>query len=277
MNGKNILKALAIIIAGLSMTVTYASPSASKVPTKTSVSIEQELQTFYQRPTFLKFIYLTTDAVNCYPQSDQSLLTFSTMAIDKHPDYAKKIAENFDSYSSKEKELLVKSLIASNNKSALDVINNSYHYKIEVAPQLTVKTINTLNINDDPNNLDRLWAAYFATGDDTYLLKIIRYVNADDFILIVSYEIINRKYLCEFAKQLNDSPCESNADLIKAVEKQYPNNSKKMIQKSTAVAYALWSLDSNRQQDKLIDKKVKQIFDKNPELDYWKKINRALK
>lgn len=275
MNGKRILKALMTIIAGLSM-VTHAGQNASETSAKISVSTEQALQTFYQQPTFLKFIHLTTDAVRSYPP-DNLLLIFSTMAIDKHPDYAKKIAENFHSYSSKEKELLVKALDASDNKNTINVINNSYHYKIDVASQFTVKKINTLKINDDADNLDRLWTAYLATGDSIYLLKMIRYVNADDFILITAYEMVNRKYLCELITHLNKSPCPSITDLVKVIEKQYPNNSKQMFRKMAVVSSALWSLESNRHQDKFIDKKIKQIFDENPELDYWKKINRALK
>ena len=276
MQSKNILKALTMIIAGLSMMVTYANQSTLPASAKISVSAKQELQTFYQQPTFLKFIQLTSD-MNNQGRSNNLLLTFSAMVIDKHPDYAKKIAENFPNYSSNEKALLFKALTASDSKNTINFINNSYHYKTDIEPQFTVKTTNTLKINDNPDNLDRLWAAYFATGDDIYLLKMIRYINTDNFMLIVAYEMVNRKYLCEFVKHLNNSACQPNTDLIKAIEKQYPNNSKQMLQKTAVVASTLWSLESNRHQDKFMDKKIKQIFDKNTELDYWKKINRALK
>ena|SRR5688572_15143924 len=139
------------------------------------------------------------------------------------------------------------------------------------------QTAKIININDNPANLDQLWKAYDASRDDRYLLKIIQYVNDNDFILIAAYEIVNRQYLCDISTKLGKpSDCLSNDDIIESIKKQYPNNSKQMIHKAVVVSAALWSLESNRHQDKTIDKKIKQIFDKNPDLDYWKKINKVL-
>lgn len=279
MQSTNMLKTFMTIIIGLSVMVTHISHSATPTPTKKSPSAE--LQTFYQQPSFLKFISLTSDIIKNQPQAENLLLVFSTMVIDKHPDYSKRIGENFRDYSAQEKQLLYKALIATNNQSTINFINKSYQYKIDAVPQYTAEEINTLKINDNPENLDRLWTAYFATGDNKYLLNILQYINSDDFILISAYEIVNRKYLCHSLTDLKKrEACQkgiSYTDIRENIKKRYPNDFKRMLYKVVVVASALWSLESNRHQDDLIDKQIKQMIDQNPELNYWKKIDSILK
>lgn|SRR3990167_611763 len=255
--------------------ILISSSNASAAPA--SFAAEQELQTFYHHPDFSNFIRITSVIVNNYPKRSDLLLTFSTMVVDAHPDYLKKISEGFSKYSSKEKQLLFSTLIATANSDVLSKVDQNN--VIKTPPKYTSKTIKELKINDDPDNLDRAWAAYFATGNNEYLQKIIQYINADDFILIASYELVNRKYLCQFINHLNNSSCQnqSNEDIVNSIKKRYPKDAEKMLNKTAVVASSLWSLESNRRQDKFIDNEIQNIMNGNKNLDYWKKINNALK
>ena len=49
-----------------------------------------------------------------------------------------------------------------------------------------------------------------------------------------------------------------------------------MLNKVATCASALWSLESNRHQDPIVNKKITEIIQKNPNLDYWKKIKQAI-
>lgn len=121
---------------------------------------------------------------------------------------------------------------------------------------------------------------HHATGNNFYLEKILNYINEDDFILIAAYETLNRKYLCQVMTKLGDSSCQHKSnvsDIIASIHKKYPQNYQQMLNKVITCASALWSLESNRQQDPMVDKKITEIIQKNPRLDYWKKINQAIK
>lgn len=267
------------ILFSLFSSITLIFISSNKVYASTdSVSTAaQESQTFYHQPYFAKFIRITTGESVNNPRPDLSLI-FSTMVVDKHPDYLKKISENFSKYSSEEKQLLFSTLIATGNVKALN--KQDQHYAAITAPNFTPKAIKSLEVNDSPDNLDRIWAAYFATGDDKYLQKIIQYINSNDFLLIISYEIVNRNFLCNIVKhsdnQRADNPVCQTRDIINSIKQKYPKNAEKMHFKAVVMASALWSLESNRRQDHLIDNKIKLIVKNNQNLDYWKKINTAL-
>lgn len=276
-SNKNTIKYIsAFIILALSLIFIQVSNAQSANP---RANAADNIQTFYHNPSYKSYIAITTAAIDTSATVDDSVLVFSTMAVDSHPDYGNNIFKNFAKYSTKEKQLLFLTLMATDNQKAINEIMHTYHYNNNQKPKFTVKDIKQLNINDDPGMLDNSWAAYFATGNDEYLLKIIRYVNENDFILTTGYEMVNRRHLCQLLTSMGQSQkCNtSNTDIVKSVSKRYPRKAKEMLYKSAVVASALWSLQANSEQDPAVDKKITAILNNNPQLDYVKKINEAIK
>jgi hypothetical protein len=127
-------------------------------------------------------------------------------------------------------------------------------------------------------DLDELWRDYFSTKNSDDLLKIIKFIsNNDDFMLLASYEIVNRKVLNEIAQAANKKPPFTYEDIFSAIEKRFPKNKNEIKAHVVTVASAIWSMQSNQKQHQQIDQAVKRIMKQHPELDYWKRIHRFLK
>lgn len=199
------------------------------------------------------------------------------MVLDKHSDYANKIVNSFASLSDKEKQLLFTSLVATNNTEVMNQLKESYDYKKPAVDFHTPKTLKNVAINDNPAVIDGLWAAYSATGDDAYLITILKYINADNEILIYGYEILNRQQLNQLVQMDGFSKDAFPSKEVKGwFDKRYGKNSKKMFIKAVVVSVAIRSFDSYRDRDKTVASKYDKIIKQNPNLDYWKKINRAI-
>lgn len=245
---------------------------AINVQARGAASPAQEMQTFYHQPSYEKFI-LDIRTINL--SGSDTVQMFATMVVDAHPQYAKQIVQYFPEYSEQEQQLLFSALVATNNQAAINDITKKYHYKNSSTSSLTAQQIKNLEINDTPSNLDDIWIAYFATGDEKYLLKIIKYINENTFILQVSNQLINNQYGCGYIKGTTSAHCQqrSNNAIAQTIKEKYPTNANKMLRKAAVVASALWSLQANSQQDPIVAVKIKNVLAAHSDLNYVKKIN----
>lgn len=228
------------------------------------------MMNFYRNPSYDDFISATTAIIE--QTNDFMIYDFSTMVIDKHPDYVKNIVKSFKNYSEREKTLLFISLILTNNIEAINSLKKSYQYTKPEVVAHAPEAIKSVEINDDPGVIDELWVAYSATGDDRYPMKILQYINSDDLLLILGYEMLNRSEL----DKLTNLPASNLLDLKAAIKKRYPNNYNKMLVRAAVISQGIRSYDSYRNSDPSFQAKYEAIVKVDPKLDYQKKINRAI-
>ncbi len=257
-------------------TILCCSISQTIFAADASNNADSAIMNFYRNPNYDDFINATTTMIE--QTNDFMIYDFTTMVIDKHPDYVNKIVKSFKNYSENEKILLFTSLTLTNNTDAINTIKKSHQiYKAEVAAH-SPEAIKSVAINDDPGVIDSLWMAYSATGDDRYPMTILKYINNDDFLLIMGYEMLNRSSLNELTSSMgfnNNKPFDLS-DLKAAIKKRYPNNSDKMFVRAVVISQAIRSYDTHRNMDPAFQTKYEAIVKKDPKLDYWKKINRAI-
>lgn len=163
------------------------------------------------------------------------------------------------------------------SKQYLEVMVKSSNLKAAkiAAEVITVPPEDILNKKITADTLDQLWASYEASGDNIYLMKIIEFINQDDYFLIMGAEIYNRKRLHDLMGTIDHKTAISYDDLIDSLKKKYPQNYQEKFLHAAAVGAAIWSMDSNREQDQTIDEKVEKFISKNPKSDYRAKIKKA--
>ncbi len=274
---------LMLVSAPVFAAETTASPHISTHKLK---SVDLEIRYFYKNPSYGKLIAI----INNLPtlQNPDMIITFISMAIVSHPDYANKIHDHFASYPTNTKTLLFNSLLASGHKNIATSITEKYHFSTGENFRNCADDLNNLTLPDMIKQeetfdvLDILWSAYFATGNSLYLQKLLEYINADPVYLIIGYEMLNRDFTCNMMRKFSKEDASKNPicemdDVKKAIKKYSPSNYEKGFKRADCVRAAIWSMDSNRHQDPTIDAKVKEIFHKHPDLNYEMKIKKAIR
>lgn len=276
------------------------------------------LQKFYKAPTSDKFkqIILSWGNGEVIAASDYSynlIFVFVMMVLDKYPHFADEIIKNFNLSSPIVKNLLANALLSSSKKNEVLALVRKYNFAINENCPYTVPNIKKLKIKV-PHHIDLCWSAYFAQGEKAFIEKILRYINEDELLLFMAYEIRKRMELVDaknalikkdqfhenFSNFKNSENSENSenfedtedpenftnsknfedyekidlADIFEQIEKRYPNNFEKVIEHMFTLDIAIWSLTSLRKQDPIIEKKYRSIINENPSLDYWGRINK---
>lgn len=243
------------------------------------------MKSFYIKPTFSKFEYIVLSLIDenehMKPWQYKIIQVFATMSIYNNKDYPSRIINNFPKYSAREKEFLVNALYNSDNIYSIDVIKKKYHYTSRITSRYPANDIIHLQINDNADHLDQAWAAFFATGNNIYLTKILTYINSDKFLLSAAAEILNREALCNTTKSLGTpepSLCSKDAmsEMKQSIKVHYPLNAKEKIYKLTVVYSGLWSIEANYRDNINIAEAINKIIKINPSLNYSKTTREAL-
>lgn len=207
---------------------------------------DKKLQVFYQQPNYSDLIYITSEVT----KENDDMYTFSMMqiftalAIDSHPEYIQEIVDNFSKYSDKEKYLLYMSLSSADQEKAITQINTKYKYKKPIKKNFKVSSVKKLESNTS-EQIDIIWAAYYATGQNLYLEKILTFLSENTLDASANFKF----YDIQPGQQV------SGSQTINPV-----------------VSAALWSLESNRKNVPEIDKTVDALIQKNPQWDYRKRM-----
>lgn len=278
-----IFTAITISVIAL-MIIMPTSMAIAKV--KNKMITEVSMNTFYHKPSYANFRALLADYQQepIRWQNEENFIIFSAIAFENNPELLNFIIKNFPNYNDREKDLVVRAFGAMDNKAAFSKITNQYDGKQIVPPKYITKEMKKLIIGNDARNLDLLWSAYFASGDKEYIKNILTFINQDNFLLLVGYEIVNRNYICEVTKSMKNengrhiSICPPKLqDLEDGVKKHYPTRANEKFLQALIISSAIWSMDSNAKNDPLLKKNIQTILHENMLLDYWQKINEALK
>lgn len=148
-----------------------------------------DVMTFYKDPTYKNFIESST-SFNYIEKSDDpyfesKMLIFTTLVLNKHPDFGQKLVKDFDSLNTHQKRIIYKGLMGAGLTKEANEITRLYQYKAESNANLTVEKINNLTFLDkietreqldlQAATLDFCWSSYFATGDEQYIAKLVKY------------------------------------------------------------------------------------------------------
>ncbi len=149
---------------------------------------DQSVETFYKDGTYTHFINSLsaghTFQTSCDP-SNSKLTIYATMVLRSHPDFASKIVDDFATLDSCQQQTICKSLIASNHHNEVKAINEKYNEACFMSGNEPVDIITNVTFLDKIESyedqriqlekIDHCWAAFFATGDEKYILKMMEY------------------------------------------------------------------------------------------------------
>ena len=124
----------------------------------------------------------------------------------------------------------------------------------------------------EAKELDLAIESFKATGDYLFLIKVLEAINQNDKALLLGYEFNNRRYL----NQLSNSKTFNYDDLWEEIgreEKHFPGFKQKVM----LAGAGIWGLEILLHQDGHLTHHLNAIYKENPNLDYWKKIHRAIK
>jgi hypothetical protein len=220
----------------------------------------------------------------------QPLMTFFAYVLKDNPTHLAKYMGKIHFTKNIQRKYVYTILWESNTKEATDYLKQKLRSEDSSISKI-VKTImsqppvNILQQKITTESLDQLWSAYFATGNPIFIRKIIEFINKDQTDLILGYEIVNRQFICDVIKktkpqlknQSSKDMCEHPMDdIFKAIKNKYPNDHAKRTMDIITVSSGIWSLGANKRQDKTVAKHINDITSSDKQLDYWRKIHKAI-
>lgn len=145
-------------------------------------------ETFYKDGTYTHFINSLSEArtfqSSCDP-SNSKLTVYATMVLRSHPDFAAKIVDDFAILDSCQQQTICKSLIASHYQNQVKIINEKYNNACTLSEGDAIDVISNVTFLDKIESyedqriqlakIDHCWAAFFATGDEKHILKMLEY------------------------------------------------------------------------------------------------------
>lgn len=283
----SIISLLLLAISGLALAITQNSNLSVSSKAKTARADQKQLamQQFYRQPSFNQLVKNVNWLIQGDEQQKKQQTThfqsgatevYAVMAVHKHPSYVTEISKKFAKLPQHTQNIFLYSVTANGYADEAKKIQQQYSIHDKVTINYTPQKIQSLEVSDSAFNLDLLWTAYFATGDNAYLKKILNYINRQDhFILIAAYEVVNRNMLSAACPADSKCPYQDMSDIFSAAKRKYPANYQKMINRIMTVSAALWSLSANSEQNSVLAKRIGIIVKENPKLDYWKKINES--
>jgi len=247
---------------------------------------DQIIQTFYKNPGFTQLVEATGHISSYLSQTKdrkdrEHLLNIATIfvgqAIKEHPNYLKELNQGFSSLTFYEKAVLLRGIRSADiGHDLLKNISDKKLKQIVFSTRLKkVSEIKNLPVRE-PGDLDLIWGSYFATGDSDYIKKIIRVINHDKMALFHGYELINREHNAAFLSELTGkriSPDKGDLNFAINVKRLWKPGYKNRV---LVVKSALWSLEANCNQDPEVRRIRDEVIMNNPELDYWKRIDKII-
>ncbi|MEI6242829.1 MAG: hypothetical protein WCP39_05425 [Chlamydiota bacterium] len=241
------------------------------------------IQTYYKNQSYPHLSQINKESSNYLSeekdQNDkQHVLNVATIfmaqVLKNHPEYLNQYVQNFSNLSFYEKAVFLRGIRSAGMDHAL--LHNLSDKKLqELVNDPNLLALSQLQVKQ-AGDLDYLWASFFATGDETYILQIIKILNRDDELLFLAYEWINREQVAQIRSSLEGTTTPPDySDLKKIIEKQ--SSKRKDYQTQFLISLtALKSLEDSSTQDPNVGDIIKKIIENDPSLDYFKRINAAL-
>lgn len=207
-------------------------------------------------------------------------LIFLTVALDRHKEYVPEFVNRYKSYPRPMQIVVAQALAEVRGQGILSELKEK---DVITIPHSIIKSVNELSfINKDPDNyneedekyncivVDSLILAFHASGDEKYLVKIMKFLS--DWPVPVrqlAWEMLNKDMQVS-AKQGDSDKQEAGdyKDILDALE------TTRLANKFQLLTYkiVLWAIESNREQHKDVKEKIERIKRNNPDLDYSKDV-----
>lgn len=159
-----------------------------------SAMADNEIETFYKDPTYTHFINSSETFKNIQtthdPYAVSKILIYSTLILQKHPEFSSKIVNDFGTFDVHQQAILYKSLVGAGFTKEANEITVKYQFKTDANSDLLNKikstqfleTINTRNELDfQAAIMDFCWVGFFATGDEKYIAKLVDYAKKHQY------------------------------------------------------------------------------------------------
>ena len=210
-----------------------------------------ELETFYKAPSFEKFIATLNVLVPYYTAQDSSvkLNTFTLVVLNKHKDYVQKILQERQTYP-EPTQLFLQNIFrlteGGDRKQLARAVSKLQNLQIIKAPS---------------ESLDKLWAAFFATGDKRAIRRILRFINRDKSALLFAHQYMTFSQLCHAGES---QACEALQSLNQLVQLKYSAKAATAFHQISAVNLAIWSIENQSAKDPTAKDTVSKIFRQEP-------------
>lgn len=149
---------------------------------------DYSVETFYKDATYAHFVKSLTETYSYHYSCDPTnakLITYATHVLRKHPDYAMSLVADFGLLESCQQQVVCASLKGAGQHNAVNAINEKYNNVCSMNDSVAlinaahVKFLDKIETAEDEKQqamvMDACWAAYFATGDETYIIKMVDY------------------------------------------------------------------------------------------------------
>lgn len=152
---------------------------------------DYSVETFYKDATYTHFVRSISETYShdysCHPANDK-LITYAIHVLIKHPDFAPNLVNDFASFETCQQQVVCASLQGASFHNELRAINEQYHGACQVSMSTAVQNANNISFlstietfedqKQQAANIAHCWAAYFATGDEKTIAKMVEYVKA---------------------------------------------------------------------------------------------------
>lgn len=238
---------------------------------------------FYKAPTFSNFNKnLSFPDSKLEDYSKRLMHVWIELVLKQCSECRSKLTrDHYKSYSADIQDIIVDVLFELNDYDTLDKIGiedlsarvkSKYHVDLDnLVLRKRVCTNEDVVFNAD--TADALFAAFGATGDNKYLMPILKYLTSENTIVRqIAREFLNREQMAGMYKNVQHTSQElidllSGKDLFDAISKQDPNGTDCLEYRVRSYRTILWAISSAQFRDV-----VKKMIDVDASLDFYSDI-----
>lgn len=221
----------------------------------------EEVEKFYLKPLAENLSLIVLNFHETKDEHSTKLeLIFLSYALRAHPSYANTLVNNFEKYSTSQKNIILHALYMNERKDIFKKLNITEvkFYKLfaydEIDNMYLTYPKSIEQLNNQSKQLDYLWGAFFATGNKKYVNVMLDYMKREknEFVKACAAEYLNRLFLSKLLASVGTESDEAKkmlepTDLIEKLQKQDPDYSKYLVSRFMFYTTVWWSLQANKQ------------------------------
>jgi len=199
--------------------------------------------------------------------SKQIAVVFTTKALEAHSDYLNKAIKDYRNFKKTEQEVLLQAFYNIKNNEIIETLSedknlvsgNDISKKIDEMNFITKDNIQfgQEDLNYNSNLADYLWSAFYATGNDKYILKMLDFVHAwPKDLQTLAWEMLNRDSV-DAMKKLSGGTERDLTVKYKDIFEGVKKSGKANVDQLKSLYIVLWSLESNAKQHPELKKIIK--------------------
>ncbi|MGD9592110.1 MAG: hypothetical protein AB7V32_06285 [Candidatus Berkiella sp.] len=185
-----------------------------------AISDQYSLETFYKDETYSHFVNAISSAHSFHSSCDPTnskMIVFATYVFKKHPDFATQVVVDFAAFDTCQQQVVCSSLMNARFYGELNAINEKHQNACTIndsisSDNLNMQLLSNIESYEDENKqsiyMDNCWAAFFATGDESHISKMVEYAklhqDREEHARIISDFIAKASSLAQQDPLLND-------------------------------------------------------------------------